>query len=82
MRGRVMSAYSIMFFGMAPLGSLFAGSIADIIGAPTTVLIGALISLAGAICFRAFLGRIERAISGEMAWLCAPEAESPSDSPP
>ena len=52
MRGRVMSAYSIMFFGMAPLGSLFAGSVADIIGAPNTVLAGALISLAGAICFR------------------------------
>ncbi|MBQ4334119.1 MAG: MFS transporter [Myxococcaceae bacterium] len=82
MRGRVMSAYSIMFFGMAPLGSLFAGSVADIIGAPNTVLAGALISLAGAICFRVFLGRIERAISCEMAWLCAPEAESPSDSPP
>ncbi|HZS08594.1 MAG TPA: MFS transporter [Blastocatellia bacterium] len=32
MRGRVMSMYSLAFIGLAPVGSLFIGSIADLIG--------------------------------------------------
>ena len=34
LRGRVMSVYSMMFMGMAPIGSLLAGAAADHIGAP------------------------------------------------
>ncbi len=37
-RGRVMSFYSMAFMGMAPLGSLLAGTIASRIGAPNTLL--------------------------------------------
>ena len=40
LRGRVMSVYSMMFMGMAPLGALLAGWSADRIGAPRTVMIG------------------------------------------
>lgn len=40
LRGRVMAIYSMMFMGMAPLGSLVAGSIAHRIGAPWTVAAG------------------------------------------
>jgi MFS family permease len=40
LRGRVMSVYSMMFMGMAPIGSLLAGAAAGHIGAPWTVAIG------------------------------------------
>jgi len=37
-RGRVMAVYSMMFMGMAPLGSLLAGSLAHSLGASEVVL--------------------------------------------
>jgi MFS family permease len=40
LRGRVMAVYSMMFMGMAPLGALFAGLLADRVGAPMTIGIG------------------------------------------
>ncbi|MBN1424524.1 MFS transporter [Candidatus Fermentibacteria bacterium] len=43
-RGRIMSFYVMAFMGMAPVGSLIAGSVASKIGAPWTVF------LAGAGC--------------------------------
>ncbi|HEV7700493.1 MAG TPA: MFS transporter [Pyrinomonadaceae bacterium] len=39
-RGRVMSFYTMAFMGTAPFGSLLAGSLAERIGAPYTLLIG------------------------------------------
>jgi MFS family permease len=51
LRGRIMSVYSMIFMGMAPLGALLAGSIAHGIGAPLTVAIGGIISIAGGITF-------------------------------
>src|SRR6266852_5088232 len=51
LRGRVMSLYAMMFLGMTPLGSLAAGALADRIGAPITVALGGLASLAGGIVF-------------------------------
>lgn len=48
LRGRVMAAYSMMFMGMAPLGALLAGALADRIGSPWTVAIGGMVCLAGA----------------------------------
>lgn len=50
-RGRVMSMYSMAFLGIAPLGSLLSGSLADVIGAPATVRISGSISLAVAAYF-------------------------------
>ena len=41
LRGRVMSIFTLAFFGLFPVGSLIAGSAADVIGEPLTVLIGA-----------------------------------------
>jgi MFS family permease len=38
-RGRVMSLYTMAFFGMAPLGSLVGGWLGERIGAPATVLV-------------------------------------------
>ena len=40
LRGRVMSVYSMMFMGMAPVGSLIAGTLAHNLGAPLTVALG------------------------------------------
>jgi MFS family permease len=55
LRGRVMSMYSMMFMGMAPLGSLFAGAAADRLGAPLTVALGGAACLAGSALFYAGL---------------------------
>jgi MFS family permease len=52
LRGRVMAVYSMMFMGMAPFGALFAGWMAERIGAPRTVAIGAAVSIVAAIVFR------------------------------
>ena len=43
MRGRVMGIWALIFGGMIPLGSLQAGLMADWIGTPATMAIGALI---------------------------------------
>lgn len=46
LRGRVMSIYTLTFFGGMPIGSLLAGASAERFGEPLTVLGGALIALA------------------------------------
>ena len=51
LRGRVMSVYSMMFMGMGPFGALIAGAIADHLGAPLAVIMGAVAGLGGAIIF-------------------------------
>lgn len=58
LRGRVMALYSMMFMGMAPFGALFGGAIADRIGAPFTIVIGAVVCLAGAAWFFTQLPKI------------------------
>jgi MFS family permease len=50
-RGRVMSFYTMAFVGMAPFGSLFAGALANAIGAPLTVMLSGACCIAGAIWF-------------------------------
>jgi MFS family permease len=51
LRGRVMSFYAMTFMGMAPLGSLLAGSLAHTLGPTWTVFIGGMVSLFGAAIF-------------------------------
>ena len=51
LRGRVMSVYSMMFMGMAPIGALFAGAMAERIGAPYTVVIGGVVCVGSAAIF-------------------------------
>lgn len=58
MRGRVMSFYTMAFMGTAPFGSLFAGSLAQHIGAPWTLALGAVGSLAAAAWFQWQLPRL------------------------
>ena len=51
LRGRVMAAYTMMFMGMGPLGSLAGGTVADRAGAPAAVMIGGAITIVAAIVF-------------------------------
>ncbi|NMB75963.1 MAG: MFS transporter [Myxococcales bacterium] len=46
LRGRVMSIYSLVFFGSMPLGSLWAGAVADGFSEPAAVMAGAAATLA------------------------------------
>jgi MFS family permease len=58
LRGRVMSVYSMMFMGMAPFGALFGGALADRLGAPLTVSMGAVACMGGAALFGLHLSKI------------------------
>ena len=58
LRGRVMAVYSMMFMGMAPIGALLGGALAERLGAPYTVAIGGLASVLGACWFGMHLPKI------------------------
>ena len=51
LRGRVLSIYSLTFFGGMPLSALWAGALANFIGAPLTLAVSALIALVCAVLF-------------------------------
>jgi len=51
LRGRVMSFYTMAFFGTVPIGSLLGGIMADHYGATRTVLVSGIICLAGSAWF-------------------------------
>ena len=55
LRGRVMAIYSMMFMGLAPVGALLAGSLAERLGAPEIVAIGGVLAMLGAVVFAARL---------------------------
>ena len=50
-RGRVMAFYALAFMGMAPFGSLLAGWLANRAGAPHTIMLSGVLSIAGALVF-------------------------------
>ncbi len=58
LRGRVMAVYSMMFMGMAPFGALLGGALADRLGAPVTLSMGAVACLGGAAIFGVRLPKI------------------------
>ena len=59
LRGRVMSVYSMMFMGMAPLGALLAGTLAGIMGAPYTVALGGAVCILGSLIFSSRLPKLQ-----------------------
>jgi MFS family permease len=61
-RGRVMSFYTMAFMGMSPFGSLLAGSLANKIGAPHTLLFGGACCIIGAAIFTSKLPSIRRQV--------------------
>jgi MFS family permease len=79
-RGRVMSYYTMAFIGMAPFGSLLAGSLAQAMGAPRTVMLNGATVLVGAAWFVTRLRAIRREmrpIYQEMGILPGPEVGGP-----
>jgi MFS family permease len=75
-RGRVMSYYTMAFVGMAPFGSLLAGSMATAIGAPITVLVNGAVVILGAAWFASrypAVREVVRPIYQEMGILLAAE---------
>ncbi|MHB1183706.1 MAG: MFS transporter [Desulfobulbia bacterium] len=61
-RGRVMSFFTMAFIGVAPFGSLGAGTMAGIIGPRDTLLLGGLGCLAGAAIFARNLPKIREKV--------------------
>ncbi|HEX7017194.1 MAG TPA: MFS transporter [Cyclobacteriaceae bacterium] len=59
MRGRVLSYYSMVFFGMQPVGGLLIGTLTQYLGAPHTVLIQGIITILIALMFAPLLRRRE-----------------------
>lgn len=57
-RGRIMAYYAMAFMGMVPFGSLIAGTLAEVIGAPYTVLSGGVLCV---ICSFLLSGEIHKA---------------------
>jgi MFS family permease len=57
-RARAMSYYTMAFFGSAPFGSLLAGTLADRIGAPHTVMITGAFCIAGSLWFTSELPKM------------------------
>ncbi len=61
-RGRVMSYYTMAFMGTAPFGSLLAGSMARVVGAPWTVIGNGAVVVLGAAWFFTRLPSLRRVV--------------------
>ena len=60
LRGRIMSVYTLVFFGLVPLGMLAVGVAAERIGQKATVLIGAGAMVGVAVALAAFMPHLRR----------------------
>ena len=50
-RGRVMGFYAMCFMGMAPFGNLLAGTLANYLGTPNTLILGGLVCIISSLIF-------------------------------
>lgn len=64
LRGRVMSVYSFVFLGLAPIGNAIMGAVADVIGTTRAVSLGALICLIASVIFWQTASRTRRGPEG------------------
>jgi MFS family permease len=62
LRGRVMSFYTMAFFGTVPIGSLIGGVIADRFGAPITVRLSGIVCLSAGAWFACRLPAIRAVV--------------------
>ncbi len=60
LRGRIMSAYTLVFFGLMPLGALAVGLTAERLGQTATVLIGAGVMFGAAVVLAVFMPHLRR----------------------
>jgi MFS family permease len=68
-RGRVMSFYMLAFLGTTPIGSLFAGSVAQKINAPNTIILSGVLSLISVLVFIRYLTEIRQQIHSALTKL-------------
>jgi MFS family permease len=61
LRGRVMSVYTIFFFGTTPIGALFAGAVAQQWSSTAAIAVGAGVALAFALCLVFFVPAVRKA---------------------
>jgi len=61
-RGRVMSFYMMAFIGLAPFGSLLAGTLASRLGAPNTLIMGGVLCVLVAVIFASKLPDLKKNI--------------------
>jgi MFS family permease len=83
-RARVMSYYTMAFFGGAPFGSLLAGTLAHRIGAPHTVMVTGACCVAGSLWFTLALPKVRavmRPIYEQMGLLPVRHIDLISDEP-
>jgi MFS family permease len=58
LRGRVMGAYGVVFFGAMTIGGLLAGGVAQILSAQFMVVVGAAVSLVSAVALYVLVPRL------------------------
>lgn len=63
MRGRVMSVYSLVFGGVTPIGSLYAGNLTELAGAPVCMMVSGFMGIAGAGAVMLFISKKQKLIS-------------------
>jgi MFS family permease len=83
-RGRVMSFYTMAFFGTTPIGSLLGGVLADRVGAPLTIRLGGLVCLGAAAWFAVMLPTLRplvRKIYIERGIIAAPDVDAGTSMP-
>lgn len=61
-RGRVMSLFTMAFMGMAPFGSLLAGTLAGFWGPPITLALAGTICVAASIGFALYLPKVRQLV--------------------
>lgn len=60
LRGRVMSIYSLVFFGFMPIGALLIGWVAHGIGEPLAIIVNALLTLGYVMALWIFMPKLRR----------------------
>jgi MFS family permease len=83
-RARVMSYYTMAFFGGAPFGSLLAGTLAHRLGAPHTVMVTGAFCVAGSLWFTLALPKVRavmRPVYEQMGLLPVRDTALISDEP-
>jgi MFS family permease len=78
LRGRVMAFYAMSFLGTAPIGSLIAGTVAERIGAPATIMAGGICCIASGAWFFSnlpYIRAVVRPIYVQKGLLVIPDAD-------
>lgn len=61
-RGRIVSLYTMAYIGVAPIGSLLAGALADRIGTQVTIAVGGIVCMIGAGLFARRIPRFKQLV--------------------